>query len=205
MQMSASSSALSRTEIFRTRVPLLCLEKHARNLILTFPTTLKRLCYARVICRDPCSQKNFFLFKQIALKTYFFDNDQSHIDAFRGCRVKAIKVPGRDPWTPVPTSDPGNKALKKKLTNKALFYSNILDSTLGSSLYDSTSGLDPNYWEEYFRGFYTEAPGARIRVIFDFDRTLTQTEGFIRGDQDGFVSFKQKVGLPTLTVQDVLE
>jgi hypothetical protein len=65
--------------------------------------------------------------------------------------------------------------------------------------------LDPQTWTRFFHGFFQEAPNARIRVILDWDRTITQTEGFIHGSQDGFASLQRKAGLPDLTLQDLME
>lgn len=42
-------------------------------------------------------------------------------------------------------------------------------------------------------------------MVFDWDRTVTKTEGFIHGKTDGFASLQATLGIPELTVKDVLE
>jgi len=114
----------------------------------------------------------------------YFDNAQKHIDeAAEDCpQIYAVKVPHKsEVATLIQMENPEFKAFLDTLGTNT--YVSFLQAMLGkkpSDMYDPTSGIQAkeiniyNEWEAK-----TATSGTRRALILDWDRTLTQVEGFI--------------------------
>lgn len=108
----------------------------------------------------------------------FFDNDQKHIDEVRVCpRIRCVKVPGRPG---MPPNIPLNIAeFAMHMDGVTPEFVTMITGGTGTDMFDIGSGFSDadletlNGWIGEGRHLHTPR-----FAIFDFDRTISQIEGF---------------------------
>jgi len=138
----------------------------------------------------------------------FFDNDQKHIDELRVCpRIRCVKVPGR-PGMP-PNISLNIAAFASHIDGVPPFFVPVITGGTEKDSFDIGSGFREedlavlNHWID--EGRHLHSPRF---AIFDFDRTISQIEGFTTPPSksglkgiDGFNAHLAAYGVPPMTAK----
>ena len=108
----------------------------------------------------------------------FFDNDEGHINEVRKCpQIRCIKVPGIKKIKEISIDIPAFDSHKNGVP--PLFIEAVAPN--GTDFFDIGSGFNAKHFNilNAWRAEGITIPSDERYAIFDFDRTITQIEGFI--------------------------
>ena len=123
----------------------------------------------------------------------FFDNDEKHINEVRECpQIRCIKVPGIKNIKEISIDIPEFASHKNGVPD--LFIEVVAPKR--KDLFDIGSGFNVEHYDILYDWVVegVSLPSNKRYAIFDFDRTITQIEGFIsppRGHSPGMAGFGQ--------------